>query len=198
MVACPLCFFRFLPVFVFCFLRQYLVFLQTNIYSMALIDILILVLVIVGGAYGFYKGLVSGIGGLIGLVVGIIACRLFGSTFSDAIVEAFPGAEHYIAVISAYIIIFLVFFFGIKLVALLLKQTLKALSLGGFDRIGGAILGIFKWLLLLSVILNGLYIIAPNMSLFHSSHLLDGKIFEFVMRIAPWAWGVDIFPSSVG
>ena len=157
-----------------------------------------LILIVVGGVLGYHKGILSGIGRLVGLLVGIIACRLFGTVVGQAILSYFPDSEPYIATILAYIVIFFVFFFGIRLVAHLLKETLKTLKLGVIDRIGGAFFGVFKWLLMLSILLNAIYAIAPDISLFHSSHLFDGKIFELVMRIAPWAWGVDIFPSSIG
>ena len=110
----------------------------------------------------------------------------------------YESTEVYVATIIAYICVFLVFFFGIKLVAWLLKESLKSLNLGGFDRLSGAVFGALEWLLLLIVVLNGLYALAPDLSLFHTSHMLDGRIFDFVMNFAPWAWGVDIIPNSVG
>lgn len=165
---------------------------------MALIDILIITLIVVGAIIGYCKGLAAGIGSLAGLVIGILACRMFGSVVAEAIMSMFENTEVYVATILAYITVFLIFFFGIKLVAWLLKESLKALNLGGIDRLSGAVFGALEWLLLLSVVLNGLYALTPELSLFHSSHLLGGRIFDFVMSFAPWAWGVDIIPNSVG
>lgn len=165
---------------------------------MAFIDLVILALAAIGGLRGFFRGLVGGIGGIAGLLIGIVACRLFGSTAAAALAATFPDTEHYVTTISAYIAVFLIFYFGIKLVAMLLKETLRMLKLGGFDRLGGAVFGVLKYLLMLSIVLNALYAIAPEASLFHSSALMGGKAFELVMRMAPWAWGVDIFPNTVG
>ena len=81
---------------------------------------------------------------------------------------------------------------------MLLKETLRALNLGGFDRAGGALFGALKYLLMLSLVLNALYAIEPDASLFHSSGLMEGRVFALVMRMAPWAWGVDIFPNTIG
>ena len=165
---------------------------------MALIDILILTLIVVGAVIGYCKGLATGIGSLAGLIIGILACRMFGGVVTEAIMSMYESTEVYVATIIAYICVFLVFFFGIKLVAWLLKESLKSLNLGGFDRLSGAVFGALEWLLLLSVVLNGLYALAPDLSLFHTSHMLDGRIFDFVMNFGPWAWGVDIIPNSVG
>lgn len=165
---------------------------------MAFIDLLILALIIIGGFFGFKKGLVSSIGGVAGLVIGIIACRLFGGAASAAITAAYPETEHYITTISAYIIIFLVFYFGIRIIAHLLKESLRILSLGGIDRLCGAAFGSLKYLLMLSILLNAIYVVAPDISLFNSSHLMGGKVLALVMHMAPWAWGVDIFPNTVG
>ena len=165
---------------------------------MAFIDLLILALIVFGGLRGFFRGLAGSIGGVAGLLVGIVACRLFGSTVASALAATFPETEYYVTTISAYIIVFLIFYFGIKLIAMLLKETLRALNLGGFDRAGGALFGALKYLLMLSLVLNALYAIEPDASLFHSSGLMEGRVFALVMRMAPWAWGVDFFPNTVG
>lgn len=165
---------------------------------MAFIDILILALAVIGGLRGFFRGMVGGIGGVAGLLIGIVACRLFGSTVAAALSATFPETEHYVTTISAYIAVFLIFYFGIKLVAMLLKETLRMLKLGWFDRVGGALFGALKYLLMLSIVLNALYAVAPAISLFHSSALLGGKVFMVVMQMAPWAWGVDFVPNTVG
>ena len=118
--------------------------------------------------------------------------------FSMTVTGLAEETEYYVTTISAYIIVFLIFYFGIKLIAMLLKETLRALNLGGFDRAGGALFGALKYLLMLSLVLNALYAIEPDASLFHSSGLMEGRVFALVMRMAPWAWGVDIFPNTIG
>ncbi len=165
---------------------------------MAFIDIIILALIAIGGLRGYMRGLTMSIGGVAGLIIGILACRMFGGPVSEAFAASHPETEHYITTISAYIVVFLIFYFGIKLVAYLLKSSFSAIHLGGFDRLGGIAFGALKYLLMLSVILNAIYVIAPHASLFHTSHLMDGAVFTLVMQMAPWAWGVDIFPNTIG
>ena len=60
---------------------------------------------------------------------------MFGGVVTEAIMSMYESTEVYVATIIAYICVFLVFFFGIKLVAWLLKESLKSLNLGGFDRL---------------------------------------------------------------
>lgn len=55
----------------------------------------------------------------------------------------------------------------------------------------------FKWLLVLSIILNLLYLAAPGSSIFTTSTLMDGDMLPWVMRIAPKMFGIVIGTESV-
>ena len=74
-------------------------------------------------------------------------------------------------------------------------KAVHAAHLAMVDRVGGAAFGVFKYLLLLSVALNGIYVLSPTLSIFHTSGLLGGDFFKLVMNLAPWVWGLDIFPD---
>ena len=162
---------------------------------MAFIDIVILVVAILGAVIGLWRGLVRSIGGLAGLLLGIIACRLFGNDFSGVFIDLFPSTDKYLVTIFAYILLFVVVFVCAKLIAHLMRSLLKALSLGIFDAIGGGLFGAFKFLLVLSIILNAMCVFAPDAEILHSSTLLEGKCLVGVIKLAPYLWGLDIFPD---
>ena len=167
---------------------------------MAFIDLLIVVLAAFGAFTGYRKGLINGIGSVAGLLIGIIVCRLAGDAFYSMMVAwhpswaGWPGAP-YTGKVMAEIILFAIVYAATVIAAGLAKGIIHSLSLGGFDRIGGAAFGALKYLLLLSVVLNLIYVIDPTASMFHSSGLLGGLCLKAVMRLGPWVWGLDVLPN---
>ena len=55
------------------------------------IDIFLLAVIGIALAYGLYKGLVRQIASLGGLILGIIACRLFSRDFANVLIGWFPS-----------------------------------------------------------------------------------------------------------
>lgn len=167
---------------------------------MAFIDILILIVTAIGGILGFMKGIIRGAGTVVGALAGIFACHVCGSGAYKLLlrgvpdVAELPGAP-YTGTILAYILLFLVVYLAIVILAGILCKAVHAVHLSTLDRVGGAAFGAFKYLLLLSVALNGIYVLSPTLSIFHTSGLLGGDFFKLVMNLAPWVWGLDIFPD---
>lgn len=167
---------------------------------MAFIDILILVVTAIGGILGFMKGIIRGAGTVVGALAGIFACHVCGDKTYGLLLRGvpdaadFPGAP-YTGTILAYILLFLVVYFAIVILAGVMCKAVHAAHLAMVDRVGGATFGVFKYLLLLSVALNGIYVLSPTLSIFHTSGLLGGDFFKLVMNLAPWVWGLDIFPD---
>lgn len=168
---------------------------------MAFIDILLLAVVALGAIQGFRKGIITGFASIAGIILGIVACRLFGDAVNTAIASAYPETTEYpgapyTGTVLAYLLLFAAVYLACFFCARLLKGIVHAVCLGGIDRLAGVVFGMFKYLLALSLVLNALFAIAPNSALFHSSGLLDGKCLEWTMRLAPWLWGLDIFPDT--
>ncbi len=156
------------------------------------IDIFLLAVIGIAVAYGLYKGLVRQIASLGGLILGIIACRLFSPDFAEVLIGWFPSTftDVNVAVVVAAIIIYLVVYFSVGALALLAHKLTHALMVGWLDHLLGAVFSVFKWLLIASILLNLWHIIAPESPVFSSSALMGGKLFNFVIRLAPELFGV--------
>lgn len=168
---------------------------------MELIDIIIIALLVLGAIRGLQRGMAAAAAAVAGALLGLVACRLWGDASyafltAHTDVETFPGAP-YTGTVLAYILIFVPVFIGSLIVGHLAKDLLSALHLGAVDRLGGTVLGMAKYMLVLSLVLNLIYIIAPESSIFESSTLLGGEVMRIVMRFAPWLWGLDLSPVIV-
>lgn len=157
-------------------------------------DVDIILGVIAGGAliYGLYKGFIAQLASIGGLILGIVACRLFHQQAGNLMMTLFPTAfsSEIVAVITGSLILFLLVYFFISAFSRLLKRLTHALCMGCIDRLLGGAASVFKWLLLSSIIINIWHFIAPESAIFTSAHVMDGRPFKAVMELAPKIFGV--------
>lgn len=160
---------------------------------MALIDIIILIVFAVAVIVGFRKGFIVQIGSFAAIIVAIIACRLFGAQVSDLILSCFDETpsvwQRYSASALAYCGVYIVVYYAIVLIAKACRHAAKALMLGPVDRIGGALLSVFKWFMALSVAANLYIALFPGSNWLASSRLCGGKAATSIVGLAPRVLG---------
>lgn len=131
--------------------------------------------------WGFISGFFKQLGSLAGLVLGVIACRLFGGTVATALASG-EGEPSAATVVMAYAITFIVVFFAAKLVAYACRSVLHTLHVGIADRLGGAVLRAFLWLFAISLALNVWGVLSPGSG-------PQGRTAACVEAFAPWVAG---------
>ena len=117
---------------------------------MAMIDIIILVLVLVGVITGYRMGFIKQLAVLTGLVLGLIVAKALYGVVGDrltGIVSDNPSLAHLCAFVLIWLVVPLVF----SLVASVITKALEIISLGWLNRLLGAALGAVKWVLFISV-----------------------------------------------
>lgn len=168
---------------------------------MYFIDIVILLLVIAGAVIGYMKGILSQISSIIGVVLGLIVCNILGGVATDVFMAVVPESAKWPAAsvtagAMAHIVLFILVFLSVMLASNAIRSTFKHLSLGGIDKVGGAALCVFKYLIGLSILLNMWHFIAPKSDTFTTRHAMNNVPFEVVLDIAPFTLGMDEMPSS--
>ncbi|MBQ9073326.1 MAG: CvpA family protein [Muribaculaceae bacterium] len=162
---------------------------------MSVIDIIIVVVFVGAIIYGLYKGIIAQLGSLGGILLGILACRLWGDDVADLIAGILPAATSdaqtaaYVNSIIANVLLFLVVYLLVKLLAGAIKKLTHALALGIIDRILGAIFGLFKWFLVFSIILNVYNVFFPVGETLKSSEIANGLAAKTIMDLAPTLFG---------
>ena len=148
------------------------------------IDILILVIVAVGGVMGFSKGLLSQLGQIAAVVLGIISARFFGDTLTGL----FAGNDAPTALdsVCGYGVAFLAAYCLAWLVARMVRGVIHTVQLGILDRLGGAAFKIAQWGLILSLALNFYLLISGDDERLHDPG-------------SPWRQAtVDFAPAVLG
>ena len=148
------------------------------------IDIIVGAILAYGLVHGYHKGFVQQLGALGGLIVAILFANLFAPLFEN-LLNQFDFAGPRITHQLAYLISFLVLLFGCNLLARLLKKTLLMLHLGWFDRIAGCIFCFFKYLLVISALLNLYTILSQGDKQVVPQIPQEARLSQMVMKVAP-------------
>lgn len=169
---------------------------------MSFIDIVILVIFAGAVIYGFYRGVIAQIGSVAAVIVGIIACRIFGDAATELTatllpeITSNPDTARYACSVIGNVVLFLLVYLTVKLLASLIKKVANALLLGFVDKIIGAVFCIFKWFLVASLVLNVWCLVFPDSNLVKSSTIAGGKAIEAILELAPALLGSLTAPIS--
>ncbi|MGM9806141.1 MAG: CvpA family protein [Candidatus Aphodosoma sp.] len=120
---------------------------------MNFIDIIILLPMVYGLVQGVRHGIVREMAALAAVIVGIYMARYMSARLVPYIVEC-TGWSLSVSASVAYVIVFLAVVVCVNLMAYILSRLLKAVMLGGVNRLFGGLFGMLKWALVVSVILN--------------------------------------------
>lgn len=155
------------------------------------IDIIIMVVLGAALVYGLIRGLIKQIASLGGIILGIVACRLFAENVGPLVMRLMPGvfSSAGSAKVVGCILLFLLVYFTVGAIASLTRKLTNALLLGWLDHLLGGVAAVFKWALVLSILLNLWRVISPDSAIFTQSTLMDGEMMPALLRLAPWMLG---------
>lgn len=126
-----------------------------------LLDIILLIIL----AYGLIRGAINGflkqLAGLLGFIVGFILAKMLFQQLGMHLSPLFGGSHDTLANVISFFLIWLIVPLGFSLLASGLSKMMDSANLGFVNRFFGAILGLIKWLLILTLILN-LYALADS------------------------------------
>lgn len=160
------------------------------------IDILMLVVFAGAVIYGYRKGMIVQFGALGGIIVGILACRLFGQWFAGVLGGVASSESDsidvgYVNGVIANVILFILGYIAARMVAKLVKTVTHAVKLGIVDRLCGVVFCLFEWFLALSILLNIWHIIRPDVDVVSMSRIGGGRAVKVVLDLAPTVFGSE-------
>ncbi|MDR2684371.1 MAG: CvpA family protein [Prevotellaceae bacterium] len=120
---------------------------------MNIYDYILLAPITFGLAFGFYRGLFKELVALFCVILGICAVRYFGAICADFLVKTLSISSSPAMAISS-IVIFIVAVILLNILANMLTKIFKAMKINWLNRLAGMFFGGFKWVLILSIILN--------------------------------------------
>jgi len=95
---------------------------------------------------GMWRGLVRELISILGWVIAFLAANLLAGPLGPAMPQAIPSPE--LRVAAAFVAVFIVSLILTSLAGLVLSKIVKAVGLGGVDRLLGAVFGVARALLI--------------------------------------------------
>lgn len=168
---------------------------------MTLVDAILILIVLGGMVLGYRRGLVGQLSSLVSWVAAILLCYHCGDLARDLFLALVPGAAQWpLSSITVKTVseafLFLLVMVSVRLVLRVFKGTLRAVKLGFIDKAGGSLLFMFKYAFVVSIALNLLYAVNPDMDTFGTMHMMNNKPYEFTLDLMPHVLGSDKMPSD--
>jgi membrane protein required for colicin V production len=149
---------------------------------MNLLDLFIIIPVVWLCIRGFSKGFIIELASLIGLVLGILAAYYFAGYVQELLKDYFTFTDH-VTKIIAYILIFLAVMLVVFLVGKVIEKTIDLIALGWLNKLLGAVFGLAKGIVLVSIILFILEKADPNARVIKPNVKEKSMFYQPVMEV---------------
>jgi membrane protein required for colicin V production len=152
-------------------------------------DIVISILLLYGGWKGFKRGLVFEIAMLLGLVIGIYAAFKF-SDLIFSFVQKFLSDNGYLIHIISFLVVFGVIVLTFILFAKIIESVLKVTALNIFNKIAGALFGVLKFSLVISVLLLLFLPLQKKINAIPQKVLNESVLYPYILNVSSWIYPV--------
>lgn len=130
---------------------------------MTMFNVFLLLLIGIAFVLGCISGITKQLGSLAAIILGIIACRVYGTSATAWAAATFGGeASDFKVIALSYAGLFIIVYFAAWIAALALKRLVKAMSLGFFDSLAGGVFKAFLWVFAFSLALNAWIAVLPE------------------------------------
>jgi membrane protein required for colicin V production len=151
------------------------------------LDVVILIIILIPALLSFRKGLIKSLVSLIAIVLGIYLATKFHSGF-EVVLKKFISDEKWLGIISFTSIVVLIYGIGIFIAGKISRMNFITRTV---DKIGGLALGLFKGLLIASIL-----ILFSNVTGFISEKDKKSSLtYGYVSHFAPGVY--DFFKQNI-
>jgi len=149
-----------------------------------ILDIILVIPLAWGLVRGLYKGFLLSVGSLVGLIIGIYVANAYSSEVSEYVLRQFVLSKG-----SAHAISFFILFAGVTFICFLISKLLdrffKLVMLSWLNRLLGALFGILKSALIVSVILNLVVMVDRYVSFIPEQTKQESVLYEPMLKMVP-------------
>ena len=152
-----------------------------------LLDILILIPLLLWAYQGYKKGFIISFASLAALILGLFIAFYFSDFTAGKLNEYFTIDEKYLAIIS-FVVTFVIVVIAVVVVGNILHKFIDVLMLGFLNKAAGAIFGILKGALYLSILFFIINYLDPGKNLIKQEHRDASALYEPVESFAPFLY----------
>jgi membrane protein required for colicin V production len=147
------------------------------------LDAIIIVILIYGAWKGWKRGLIFEVAMIVGLIIAFYAAFKFSDFVTKLLNEHFESMQKVSPYISC-VLIFSIIVLSFILLAKLLEGILKLTALNLFNTIGGAVFGIIKFGLVLSVLFWLMRSVEPDLKIIPEKVRETSFFYQPVLKVA--------------
>ena len=148
------------------------------------VDIILIIPLLWGLYKGFTKGLIIEAASIIALGLAVWGAIKFHNFVSEWMQNSMGWSSKYLPILS-----FALIFIGVLLIvfgiAKLLEKIVKAVALGFLNKLGGALFGVLKFGLILSMLIFFIEAVNKSVSVFPNETKNKSLLYPWVQKIAP-------------
>ncbi|MDR0989581.1 MAG: CvpA family protein [Prevotellaceae bacterium] len=156
---------------------------------MSVIDIFLLLVILAGGVLGYVKGFIKQFAALLGLVGGLLVARALYAPLARKIGPSLTDSMT-VAQVLSFIAIWIAVPLLCWVVAALFTRMIEIIRLGWLNRLLGALLGMVKYVLLLSLLICVLEYIDSDSTLIKPSAKRESVLYAPVRSVVDWISGL--------
>lgn len=120
--------------------------------SLNYLDYIIIVLLVLFLIHGYRKGIIIGLATIAALLLGIYAAVHFSNYLDATLTEHLHPSGKWLPILS-FSITFIIVVIIVMIVAKLTEKLVDVVGMGFFNHIGGALLGLVKGVILISILI---------------------------------------------
>ena len=143
-----------------------------------IIDIAFVLVMILAIFKGFSKGLIIGIFSMLAFIIGLAAALKLSVVVAEYLKDSAGSIAKWLPLIS-FMLVFIAVVLFVKILASLIKKTIRFAMLGWLDTLGGMVLYITLYTIIFSIFL----FFAAKLFLIQPATIQDSKLYPY---IAPW------------
>ena len=162
-----------------------------NFISVNPFDLVILIVIFAFVIRGFLKGLIIELASLLALILGVWGALKFSGYTGTKLTEFFELSTQWLGVI-AFAVTFILIVIAVHFIAIITNKLFSAIALGWLVKILGAVFGLLKALIIVSVVLVFLNTVNERAEFLPPEKVEDSMLYKPVAKIAP-----AIFPFIV-
>ncbi|MBO7616588.1 MAG: CvpA family protein [Bacteroidales bacterium] len=160
------------------------------------LDIIIAIILFLFGFKGFRKGLIIEVVTLLAFALGIYGAMHFSDFTAEHLQDVMEINPKYLNTI-AFVLTFIILVIVVNLIGKAVTNMIKAMNLGFFNKLGGAVFGVAKGVLLCSIfvmVLNNFQLIG----VLKPEVREQSKLYPYIEETVPYVYqGFDLVKETV-
>jgi membrane protein required for colicin V production len=152
--------------------------------SLNYIDYIIIALLLLFLVLGYRKGIIVGLATIAALILGIYAAVNFSNYLDSTLMEHLRPSRKWLPVIS-FCITFILVVIAVMLTAKLVEKLVDIAGMGFFNHLGGAILGLIKGVILISILVFVINSLDPKEKWFPGKVKKESFLYSHMAEVFP-------------